>query len=198
MTRSRPAPISPSAVLELVGRDREGAASVEFVIAMVPVFMMLFSFMQISKLYTANLVFQHAATIAVRSAAVIVEPTANPGDNGDDDDVKQIARLALGAWQTAIGELKVEISSAASTQNVNGLVTVKMTGQFMCGVAMGATMVCGADKKVELKSTARFPLQGARYRLSNGAGMKTPIGSLGGPSGSTVCDPSSPLNVCQR
>lgn len=189
MMRSRSRALAP---------DVRGAAAVEFVVAMVPLFLMLFCFMQISKMYTANLVFQHAATLAARSAAVVVEPSINPGNNGSEDDVKNVARLALGAWQTAIRDVQVDIVSDATAQNPNGMVTTTMKGNFACGVAMAATITCGLDRKVELKASARFPLQGARYRMAAGVEMKTAVGDLAGPPAKTVCDPGSPFDVCSR
>lgn len=190
--------MSARAFRQELASDRRGAAAVEFVVAMVPLFLTLFCFMQVGKMYTANLVFQHAATIAARSAAVVVEPTINPGDNGSEDDVKQVARLALGAWQTAIRDLDVEITSDASATNVNGMVTATLTGNFACGVAMGATIVCGIDRMAPLKATARFPLQGARYQIAPGAEARTAIGELPGAPAQTVCDPGSPFDVCSR
>jgi Flp pilus assembly protein TadG len=184
--------------MPLLGRDQAGAAAVEFVVAMVPLFLILFCFMQIGKMYTANLVFQHAATIAARAAAVVVEPTLNPGDNGSEDDVKSVARLALGAWQTAIQNVEVEIVSDATAEDPNGMVTATLTGEFACTVAMAATLTCGADRKIELHARARFPLQGARYRIAPGAERKTAIGDLAGPPAQTVCDPGSPFDVCDR
>ena len=181
-----------------LAQDRAGAAAVEFVVAMVPIFLVLFCFMQIQKLYTANLVFQHAATVAARAAAVIVEPEINPGDNGEEEDVTTVARLALGAWQTAIVDVNTEIVSDATTESTNGMVTTTLTGRFVCGVALGARLVCGLDRQVELKATARFPLQGARYRMSSGTATKTPIGDLAGGIGSSICDPSSPYSVCDQ
>lgn len=179
-----------------LARDRAGAAAVEFVVAMVPIFLVLFCFMQISKLYTANLVFQHAATVAARAAGVIVEPEINPGDNGSEEDVTTVARLALGAWQTAIIDVDTEIVSEATAESTNGMVTTKLTGRFVCGVALAATLTCGFDRMVDLEATARFPLQGARYRMSSGTAMKTPVGDLAGGIGTSICDPSSPYSVC--
>lgn len=178
--------------------DARGAAAVEFVLVMVPVFLCFFCFLQVGKLYMANLVFQHAATVAARAAAVIVEPSLNPGENGSEDDVKTVARLALGAWQTAIRNVDVSVSSAASTSDPNGLVTAKLTGKFHCGVAMAARLTCGSDKSINLKATARFPLQGARYRMGSGTSSQTPVGDLAGAPAKSVCDPNSPFDVCSR
>lgn len=179
-----------------LGADRKGVAAVEFVVAMVPLFLIFFCFLQVAKVHTAHLIFQHAATIAARTAAVIVEPTINPGDNGSEDDVTAVAKQALGAWQTAIRDVDVSIRDEASISDPNGMVTVTMTGNFLCGVAMGATVACGADHLAPMTATASFPLQGARYRIGVGADTKTPIGSLPSPSGGTVCDPNSPFSVC--
>ena len=178
--------------------DCEGAAAVEFVVAMVPLFLSFFAFMQVGKIYTANLVFQHAATVAARSAAVIVEPGVNPGDNGSESDVKTVARMALGMWQTAIFNVKVEVKSDASATNPKGMVTAKLTGDLSCRVAMGATVVCGLDRMVPLHATARFPLQGARYKMSQDSKQKSPVGELPGAPAKTVCDPGSSFDVCSK
>lgn len=180
-----------------VARDVRGAAAVEFVVAMVPLFLVLFSFLQVGKLYTANLVFQHATTVAARAAAVIVEPTLNPGDNGSESDVKTVAQLALGVWQPTITNLNVKVKSDATSTKVTGMVTTEVTADFVCGVALGAVVTCGADRRVPLKASARFPLQGARYRIAAGAESKTPIGDLAGGPMTSVCDPSSPFSVCK-
>jgi len=64
-----------------VMRETRGAVYVEFLVAFIPIFVMLLSLIQMALLYVDHLVVQHAATIAVRAAIVVLpdEPSKYDG-----------------------------------------------------------------------------------------------------------------------
>jgi hypothetical protein len=63
-----------------LGRDQRGAAYVEFLLAFIPVFVMILGMLQAAMMYSGQLVVQHAANRAAR-AAVVVLPD-DPADYG--------------------------------------------------------------------------------------------------------------------
>jgi Flp pilus assembly protein TadG len=145
-------------------KNRDGAAIVEFALVLVPLLHLFFGLYQMSMLYTANLVFKHAAVCAVRAYAVIQAP--NPGGVGKKTDVQQAAQLALGPYNTAIKLNKLAATTLSTTTGpygTYGLDTVKLTGTYTCSVPLGNTLVCGGATKA-LTATASFPHQGAAYK----------------------------------
>jgi hypothetical protein len=60
------------AILPSVWRDEKGAAYVEFLMAFVPLFILFLGIAQVSLLFGARLVVEHAAERAARAAAVVL------------------------------------------------------------------------------------------------------------------------------
>ena len=78
--------------------DKRGAVLAEFAMAAFPLLLTFFSFAQVAKLYTANLVIRHAAMVGARAAIVTLNKDAtNPGNNGPDTDVDNAVGLAMGS-----------------------------------------------------------------------------------------------------
>jgi TadE-like protein len=143
-------------------RFRRGAVLVEFVVASVPLLLTFFSLVQLGKVMTAQMVFHHAANVAARAAAVIVEPSRNPNATGKTEEVRMAALLALGDYVKSIRGVKTVISVGESPQNV---VRVELSGKYVCDVPLGRVVVCGADQIHDFKPvTSTLPLFGARYK----------------------------------
>jgi hypothetical protein len=126
--------------------------------------MAFFCFVQVGKLYTANLVHKHAAKCAVRAATVMHKPGGknNPYATGAPNDIETAAKLAFGDYIGSYSNIRVQ-----TTMNGNdpkGLVTVSVTATYNCRVPMGGLIVClnGAGTKTKTE-TASLPLQGAEY-----------------------------------
>ncbi|MEM9192878.1 MAG: TadE family protein [Myxococcota bacterium] len=62
-------------------KDEGGATYVEFLLAFIPLFFMFLGMMQAALLYSANLVVNHAATTAARSAVVVLPDDPEKYDN---------------------------------------------------------------------------------------------------------------------
>lgn len=137
----------------------------EFVIAVVPLLMTFFCFVQYAKVYTAKLVVQHAAISAARAAVVMVKKPTNPGENGSNTDVRQAAGLALSPWITSgsISNVSVQVTDQSSMSDVYGPVRVQVQATYRCTVPMGR-LVCPGSRKV-LTTEATMPNQGARYKV---------------------------------
>jgi len=148
-------------------KNMKGAALVEFCLVMVPLFHAFFGLIQISLIYTANLMLRHAAVVAVRAYSVIHNQGGNqPGANGTEADVEKAAKLALGPWNDVMKLDKVVGASASSRSypyGYYGLDTVQLTATYKCQVPLGRLLVCKGTSKT-FSAKASFPHQGARYK----------------------------------
>lgn len=137
-----------------------GAAMVEFVIAIVPVLMVFFAWVQLGQLYTAHLLMKHAALVAARAGTVMIEPDHNPGATGGEADVQAAANAAIGPMSRKL-QLTTSITGSGS---YSGLVTAKVSGKFTCSVPLGRNLVCGGGVKDMPEFQVQLPLQGANYK----------------------------------
>jgi hypothetical protein len=143
-----------------------GAVLAEFIITVMPLLMMLFGWMQLAWLYTANLLVQHSATACARAAAVIDEKPFNPGDNGSVGEIQVAAERAAevqNAGKVFTG-LKCSYANEATEADPFGKVRATVTAEYACRVPLGRFIVCGADSKKTLTKSAEMPFQGARYK----------------------------------
>lgn len=140
--------------------DVRGAVLAEFVIAIMPMLIALFVFMQLGQIYTASLMTRHAANMGARAAAVVLPP--NPGNVGTPEDVDHAVTIAYGPFAKTFARIEVIKTPAPAPFE---LVTVEVRARVRCGVPLGSRVVCGADGLLDIPSTvARFPNQGASYR----------------------------------
>jgi Flp pilus assembly protein TadG len=140
-------------------KETRGAVLAEFAIALVPLLLMYFSFLQVAYMYGANLAFQHATLVAARAAVVIAEPRMNPGNNGPETDITEAAKLALGPWKDRFANVQATHSGASDQY---GMMTTTLNGTYTCNVPMGNQVVCDSGQKPMTFKVA-LPLQGARY-----------------------------------
>ncbi len=149
---------------------KRGAVAAEFAIAFMPLAITFLSFTQEAQLYTAHLVFKHAALAAGRAAITTVSK-CNPGQDRDrrrDPQDVQIAAfdaLGAGAWQSHFAS--VQASAQYGGGDPYGPVTTKTTATYMCTVPLGKTIVCGGLLgQVKMQETVILPHQGAQYNNS--------------------------------
>ena len=159
-------------------KNTDGAVMAEFAIALMPLLMAFFGFVQVSRAFQANLVLRHSAIVAARAAAVISnkndnlpkEKDSDGNDNGNKDDgqaeVELAAALALRPWleEGAFDDVTVEIDDKSTREDPYGMVNVKVTATYNCGIPLGKLLVCGTDSTLKKTVTAGFPHQGAKYR----------------------------------
>lgn len=147
--------------------DEKGAVLAEFVIALVPLLMMFFSFVQLSKIATARLVVKHGTIIAARAASVISNVNNNtPDAKGDGKaDITNAAKLGMTAWVSkgSITDVDVDVKDESSRDDPYGWVTVTVKATYRCTVPMGF-VACGGKTK-QLQETYRMPHQGANYKM---------------------------------
>lgn len=154
---------------KLVAAER-GAVAVEFAMAFMPLAITFFSFTQVGYLYTAHLVFKHAALAAGRAAITTVGP-CNPGEDKDKrrdpQDVKDAAHDALGAgaWQNKFANLEANASYGGG--DLYGDVRTKTTARYKCTVPLGKRIVCTGGF-VSMEEEVVLPHQGARYNNATG------------------------------
>ncbi len=148
-------------------RDERGAALVEFVVAIVPVLLTFFTFVQLSKIATARLVVKHGTIIGARAASVISNAHDNtPDAKGDGkEEITQAVRSAMGPWirNGSFGSVNVTVNDQSSRSDPYGWVTVTVRAQYRCRVPMGF-IACGGTTKT-LEESYRMPHQGALYKM---------------------------------
>lgn len=148
---------------------KRGAVAAEFAIAFMPLASTFLAFTQEAQLYTAHLVFKHAALAAGRAAITTVGP-CNPGADKDhrrdpqDVQVAAFDALGAGAWQGHFASVQASATYAKGDQY--GPVTTKTTATYLCTVPLGKSIVCTGDQ-VKMQEQIVLPHQGARY---DGAG----------------------------
>ncbi len=146
--------------------DVRGAVLVESVIAIVPLLMTFFGFVQVAKIYTANLVVRHGAISAARAAAVISNANNNnPGKQGTNDEIKQAAALAMLPWieDGSITAVNVSVADQSSRSDVYGPVRVEVTATYRCSVPMMGRVICAGSQRT-MTAEATMPHQGAKYK----------------------------------
>jgi Flp pilus assembly protein TadG len=148
-------------------RGTKGAVLAEFVIAIVPVLITFFSFVQLSKLATARLVVKHSTIVGARAASVISNVHNNTPDAKNDGkaDITNSVRSAMGPWiaKGSIAAINVTVDDQSSRSDPYGWVTVTVRATYVCKVPMGF-LACGGLTKT-LEESYRMPHQGAIYEI---------------------------------
>ena len=146
----------------------------EFVIAVIPLMMTFFGFMQVSKIFAAGLGVRHAAVIAARTASVYSNrANNNPGAKGDGmAEATQAAGVVLAPWiaDGSISSVTAEVDDRSSRDDPYGPVQVQVTATYRCNVPMMGRIICpGGRKTISTKNMAGFsaqmPHQGAKYEV---------------------------------
>jgi Flp pilus assembly protein TadG len=139
----------------------------EFVIAVVPLLMTFFSFVQLSKIATARLMMKHGTIIGARAASVISNANNNtPDAKGDGKgDITNAVKLGMGPWVSkgSITGVNVTVDDRSSRTDPYGWVTVTVKATYQCKVPMGF-IACGGRTK-SLEESYRMPHQGAIYEM---------------------------------
>jgi Flp pilus assembly protein TadG len=162
-------------------RRCEGAAYVEFIIAIVPMLTLFWGIMQLNGLLLADLVVRHAAVSAVRAAIVCDSQIGDPQDTGTLEGSSgcswNAANMTLSAIKSfgAPPDFTVDIQGAS--RQGNDLVTATVNASYHCQVPLVGSRVCGASildgsfssfgsGTVVLTRKASLPNQGVNYVLA--------------------------------
>lgn len=160
----------PEKSLRSLRGDERGAVLAEFVIAIVPIMTMFFTFVQLGSMATARLVLKHGAVVATRAAAVITNGHQNnPGQEKgvNEEQITQAAEAAMLPWvdKGLLSDVEAKVvSDESSEDDPYGWVTVKVTATYHCNVPMGKVVCGGSD--VDWEQQYRMPHQGANYKLA--------------------------------
>lgn len=148
-------------------RDQRGAVLAEFVIAIVPVLMTFFTFVQLSKIATARLVVKHGTIVGARAASVISNANDNtPDAKGDgQNEITAAVRAGMAPWLAdgSFSSVNVTVNDQSSRSDPYGWVTVTVSAEYRCRVPMGF-LACGGLSKT-LQESYRMPHQGALYKM---------------------------------
>jgi len=155
-----------------IHNDRRGAVLVEFIVALMPLLITFFSFVQLAQIVVAHLMVKHATIIGARAAAVISNGKCNTPDQKqgkNDDEIKKAVEAGLGIWKSdeKVKSFTVEIDDQSSWQDPYGAITVKVDADFNCRVPLGR-LICGTGTH-KISQKFGFPHQGARYAEGDGA-----------------------------
>ncbi|MCA9587797.1 MAG: pilus assembly protein [Myxococcales bacterium] len=156
---------APDNAVKRLKRDTRGAVLAEFVIALTPLLITFFSFVQMARIATTRLMVKHSAIVAARAASVITNGKDNtPDQNGGANQgmVTDAAKLALGPWNKQMVTVTTEINDQSSKADPYGAVTVTVRATYRCSVPMGSLFTCPGGVKV-FTERAMMPHQGARY-----------------------------------
>lgn len=150
-------------------KSRAGAVYVEFLIAFLPVFFFFLSLVQLIFLQTASLITHHAATKAVRAAAVVLpdDPSYYNGvpvgsftgqRKSDIEKAAQIPLATMGLLEAAAAKVTIEGTYARNT-----VLTAKVEYYYHCKVPWGRFLICGLTNFKKIKAEASMTNQGAQY-----------------------------------
>jgi Flp pilus assembly protein TadG len=141
----------------------------EFVIALVPLLTMFFSFVQLSRMSAARLVVKHSAIVGARAAAVLANGADNnPGARSGSNTVQieNAVKSAMGPWWSKKGgvtAVNVGVDDRSTKDDPYAWVEVTVTATYACDVPMGS-FACGGKTK-KLVERFRMPHQGAHYEM---------------------------------
>jgi Flp pilus assembly protein TadG len=186
-----------------LARDARGAVYVEFLIAFLPFLVMFLCLWQVSILYYAKLMVDHAAFSAARAAAVIVaEPASRVGDSSDST-VNQLTDARRSLVQSAVyialapliidGTIGGELSPEFPPGDQPG--GPDQTGNPVTYTPMTGTTV--SNMRVRVTATFICRIAFANVILCNGALAKLGLGQLAPPSLSIVSEGVYPYQGAQ-
>ncbi len=167
----------PKGAAKKILQDSRGAVYVEFLIAFLPLFVFFECLIQISGLFTAKLVVQHAAVTATRAAVVVLhdDPAEYGGEGMGSATGKRLAAIELAAAIPLRAVKSIENYEVTFPSEAGGsgnrtsfgrddLVRVKVKAKYHCHVPIGKRLVCNPfTSSRSLTAEAALPNQGADY-----------------------------------
>jgi Flp pilus assembly protein TadG len=151
-----------------LAKDKRGAVYVEFLAVFFPLFAFFLSLVQFAYLQSANIIVNHAAIKAARTAAVVLY--GNPADFGGTGQgsfdgtreamVKQSAQMPLVALGNASS---VTVAADKGSYGRDDIVTVTVKYDYVCRVPLGRILVCGTGGKKSLTGQAAMQVQGTSF-----------------------------------
>jgi hypothetical protein len=148
----------------------------ELLIAMMPVLTLAMCIFQEASLFEAQLLTEHAALAAARTASVVVPdaPARYGGEAANTLGPKRKAAVRLAAIHALaplvqneeISSVEVDLGGAGSV-GPRAPITINVDAVFRCKVPLAAQLVCERDGTRALSASATMPNQGARYAYTD-------------------------------
>ena len=152
--------------------DARGAVFVEHLIAMMPVLTFVMCIFQEASLFEAQLLTEHAALSAARSASVVVpdDPARYGGEPANRVGPRRKSAVRLAAIHALaplvqseqVRDVDVEVDAAGAV-SARAPLTVRVETTFACKVPLAASIVCDTGLTRRLTASASMPNEGARY-----------------------------------
>lgn len=143
-------------------RSTRGAVYVEFMIAVVPLFMMFWGLMQLNGFLVADIVTRHAAVNAVRAAIVCDSDEKTKGESGAVECATEAAKMTTKAVQSIE---KTTVAVRGASESGNGPVIAQVSATYHCQVPLMARVVCGGSDSRTIVREATLPNQGHYYKF---------------------------------
>ena len=168
-------------------RGQRGAVYVEFLVAFLPMLIFFECLVQLAGLFTAKLVVGHAATTAVRAAAVVVADDPRyyndqPVGQATGDRRDAVLRAAAMPLRTVKSVVDVAITFPSSaggnddkTSYVPGdAIRVRVDATYRCFVPFASRLVCSfLTGRRQLVGEAGLPYHGADYAYGSSSAVAT-------------------------
>lgn len=170
--------------------DTRGAVYVEFLIVLMPVFVLFLGLLQLSLLFSAKLLVEHAATEGARAAAVVFgDDPRSYGEGAPSTNTLSKARLRAvrGAVLVGLAPLILDdsvvqvgvsypepsgrrprLAGEKLDEPLGGMLRVRVDAFVVCKVALANVIACDPFGDTNLRvrtmpSESVYPYQGARY-----------------------------------
>ena len=158
-----------------LGRSRDGAVYVEFLIAIMPMLTLFWGLMQLNGLLLADLVTRHAAINAVRAAIVCGSQAKDLGGTQHAQDggalgasggcAYEAAKTSLAAVHSFGDPPVFTVQVEGASKSGNAPVTATVNAAYHCRVPLVGAFVCGGASFRLLSRAATLPNQGATYDM---------------------------------
>lgn len=164
-------------------KDQRGAATVEFIIAILPMFIFFLALWQYAYMQIAQITVQHASVAAARAAAVILWDDPKDYDNvvmgkldgKRKDHVAAAAQLVLTAMPgLVLSDVKLVDNSTSNAAKKSGdvmqpndMLRVEVDVVMVCDVPGSKSLYCAPLGAKLLKAWGAFPSQGANFTYAD-------------------------------
>lgn len=159
--------------------DERGGTYAEFVLAIIPVLMLSLGILQLTELYTAKLLVDHASLAAARSAVVVFadDPRSYAGEGVATLGPRRTEAIRLSALRAmapfvvdgSFTTVRVEYPDGAGT-GFGSAITAEVHATYRCRVPLVSPVACGTTGERELVSKMTLPSLTARFSYDGGGG----------------------------
>lgn len=155
--------------------DGRGAIYVEFIVAVLPLFIFFECLAQLADLYGAKLIVEHAAYRAARGASVIFgDDCARYEPRGKLYDIRTAAERVLQA-DPSITASAVQLPTGTKGYKHGDIATVRVTGRYECKYPLADRIVCltlWGEPFLWVSAEVSMPVHNPEYSASSAEGCE--------------------------